>query len=158
MEGDTLQDLLEQYRGTRRHCRKMAEKTEGSDREHWGAMARDCEYIIRWLETAKDPDRYKGIENPNAYHREIPVDPQKFPFDHYWGEEDNETRPEDEETIDLFMDDLLSCLSEREREVYEMRHGAMMEYHEIAAVVGMSEGGVYNLLKRAGKKLKDSWG
>jgi positive control factor len=154
-----MKDLIEQYKETRRQCRKLWEKAETeNDRALLSSMIQDCDFVIQWMKTGRNPDQYRGIEHPHAYHKEIPVDPQQFPFDQYanydpfWWEE-KETEPEDEETIDLFIEEMLSCLSEREREVFEMRQVALMEFEDIGQTLGITKQAAYVYYKRALEKI-----
>ncbi|WP_188433538.1 sigma-70 family RNA polymerase sigma factor [Kroppenstedtia guangzhouensis] len=181
MEGDTLQDLLEQYKETRRYCRKMAEKTEtGEDRTQWNGMRNHADFVIRWLETGREPGNMRGIERRAVYQREIPVDPHRFPLNPSDGNrrrchdgirrqvytgyeqaeweddrEDREMAEEDEETIRLFLEEVLGILSDREREVWEMYHVGMMEQDEIAEVLGITQQRVSALFNRAERKMED---
>lgn len=116
------------------------------------------------------PGSRRGAERRAAYEKEWPADPFRMdmPGKYYrsvgavyivepvsnYGIEEPEIDEDDRETIRLFIDDILSCLSEREREVFELRHVGGLEYHEIAEELGTTVGSVYNLLQRADEKLK----
>jgi RNA polymerase sigma-70 factor (ECF subfamily) len=113
-------------------------------------MIRDIDYAIEWMIHAKQPGRKRGIENLAAYQREISVDPVKLEYVH----KPTETRYERISDYYVFMiQDILSQLSMRERECYELAHGQLFTHSEIAVTLNMDRRNVANLLKRAEQKL-----
>src|SRR5690606_5909976 len=122
------------------------------------------------METGRMPGSRRGAERRAAYERELPADPHRMemtgkyfrpagatyiiePVSNY-GIEEPEIEEDDRETILLFIDDILSCLSEREREVFELRHAGGLEYHEIAEELGISVGRVQKSLWLAKEKIE----
>lgn len=157
-----MRDLIEEYKETRWECRKMAGRAEGKeDKAQWNAMGNHADFVVRWLETGRQPGNVRGVERRAAYEREVLVDPTTFNFDYYLDpEEADEVIDEaDEETLDLFFDEIfdeiLDQLTEREREVWEMRKVGMMSQDEIAQIVGISRQRVSTLIKSAGRKIED---
>lgn len=165
-----MKDLIQQYRESLRKVRKAKETANEVDRSILSGMERDLEFAIKWMETGRMPGSRRGAERRAAYERELPADPHRMemtgkyfrpagaayiiePISNY-GIDEPEIDEDDRETILLFIDDILSCLSEREREVFELRHVGGLEYHEIAEELGTTVGSVYNLLQRADEKLK----
>jgi len=171
-----MQDLIQQYRESLRKVRKAKETANEVDRSILSGMEDSLQFCIKWMETGRMPGSRRGVERRAAYQREFPADPQRFPFDRFTAYDpfadgdyqivyggstminvkaEKEIDEEDLETIRLFIDDILSCLSERESEVFEMRYADGMEYHEIAEELGINVGTVYNLLDRANRKLEE---
>lgn len=158
-----MRDLLEQYKETRRHCRKMAEKAEtAEDKTHWNAMGSHADFVIRWLETGRQPGNMRGIERRSVYDRTILVDPTDDtnlllsynPFDDMPGEKTAETR----EAEAAMVGEILSCLTDREWEIYEMRHARRMKRREIAEELGVTLGTVSRHLTRAEEKINQVTG
>lgn len=160
-----MQDLLEEYKETRRMCRRMqAEEKEWTDSEEWGVaasaefrakgwgeMASHADYVVRWLETGREPGTTRGIERRAAYQREIPVDPQMFPFDKYmdyWVDGDG-VAEKDFSMIAAARE----LLTEKQWEAFEMYHAGMYTYEEIAEVLGISKPAAFYRVKSAKEKL-----
>src|SRR5690606_30679015 len=141
------------------------------DRSILSGMESDLEFAIKWMETGRMPGGRRGAERRAAYEKEWPADPFRMdmPGKYYrsvgavyvadfvsnYGIDEPEMDEDDVETIRFFIDDILSCLSEREREVFELRHVSGLEYHEIAEELGISEGNVFKTLDRAKRKIED---
>lgn len=165
-----MQDLIQQYREALRKVRKAKETANEVDRLILSGMERDLEFAIKWMKTGRMPGNRRGAERRAAYERELPADPHRMemtekyfrpagavyivePVSNY-GIEEPEIDEDDRETIRLFIDDILSCLSEREREVFELRHVGGLEYHEIAEELGISVGRVQKSLWLAKEKIE----
>ena len=154
------------------------------ERRILSGMEDSLQFCIKWMETGRMPGSRRGAERRAAYQREFPVDPQRFPFDRFTAHDpfadddyqivygvstminvkaEKEIDPIDDETIGLFIDDILSCLSEREREVFEMKHVGGLTQDEIADALGVSQPRVVALLESANRKLErwrncERWG
>ena len=174
-----MQDLIQQYRESLRKVRKAKETANEADRSILSGMESDLEFAIKWMETGRMPGSRRGAERRAAYERELPADPHRMemtgkyfrpagaayiiePVSNY-GIEEPEIEEDDRETILLFIDDILSCLSEREREVFEMRHVGGLTQDEIADALGVSQPRVVALLESANRKLErwrncERWG
>jgi len=165
-----MQDLIQQYRESLRKVRKAKETANEVDRSILSGMESDLEFAIKWMKTGRMPGSRRGAERRAAYERELPADPHRMemtgkyfrpagaayiiePVSNY-GIEESEIDEDDRETIRLFIDDILSCLSEREREVFELRHVGGLEYHEIAEELGISVGRVQKSLWLAKEKIE----
>lgn len=148
-----MRDILEQYKETRRHCRKMAGKVAGAeDRTQWNAMGNHAEYVIRWLEKGREPGAMRGVERRAAYQREIPVDPHLFPFDKYmdcWV--DGGGVVEKDFSMIIAARDLLT---EKQWEAFEMYYAGMYSYGEIGDALGISKESAYYRVKGAKAKLE----
>ncbi|MDR6555453.1 sigma factor-like helix-turn-helix DNA-binding protein [Paenibacillus qinlingensis] len=121
---------------------------EENHKAHVRAMVRDCEYIIEWLETGRRPGNKRGVERLAAYQREIPSElmeryanpPKPVEF-----HDDNKY---------YHLEYVLTLLTERERECYEMRIGGMWNEHDIARNLGITRGAVQTFIRRAEAKVK----
>ena len=166
-----MRDLINEYKESLRKVRKAKETANEVDRSILSGMESDLEFAIKWMETGRMPGSRRGAERRAAYEKEWPADPFRMdmPGKYYrsvgavyvadfvsnYGIDEPEMDEDDAETIRLFIDDILSCLSEREREVFEMRHVAGLEYHEIAEELGISEVNVGVVLNNAKRKIED---
>jgi len=165
-----MRDLIQQYKESLRKVRKAKETANEADRSILSGMESDLEFAIKWMKTGRMPGSRRGAERRAAYERELPADPHRMemtgkyfrpagaayiiePVSNY-GIEEPEIEEDDRETILLFIDDILSCLSEREREVFELRHVGGLEYHEIAEELGISEKNVSVVLTNAKRKIE----
>lgn len=155
----TLRDIKEQYKKTRRLCRKMAKGSDAEDRKQWNAMGSHADFIVKWLETGRQPGSMRGIEQRSVYEKTDLVDPTDDkdprlsynPFEDPPGEKSEEERTIEREMVDA----ILSPLSSREREIYEMRHDRLMKRWEIAEELEVSLGTVSRHLTRAENKIQD---
>lgn len=167
-----MRDLINEYKESLRKVRKVKETANGVDRSILSGMESDLEFAIKWMETGRMPGSRRGAERRAAYEKEWPADPFRMdmPGKYYqsvgavyvadfvsnYGIDEPEMDEDDAETIRLFIDDILSCLSDREREVFEMRHAGGLEYHEIAEELGISVGRVQKSLWLAKEKI-EAW-
>ena len=166
-----MRDLINEYKESLRKVRKVKETANEVDRSILSGMESDLEFAIKWMKTGRMPGSRRGAERRAAYEKEWPADPFRMdmPGKYYrsvgavyvadfvsnYGIDEPEIDEDDRETIRLFIDGILSCLSEREREVFELRHVGGLEYHEIAEELGISEGNVFKTLDRAKRKIED---
>ena len=166
-----MRDLIQQYKESLRKVRKAKETANEVDRSILSGMESDLEFAIKWMETGRMPGSRRGAERRAAYEKEWPADPFRMdmPGKYYrsvgavyvadfvsnYGIDEPEIDADDLETTRLFLEDILSCLSEREREVFEMRHVGGLEYHEIAEELGISEVNVGVVLNNAKRKIED---
>jgi positive control factor len=152
-----MRELIKEYKKTLRLVRKIHKRaTRKSDREYLSSMINDLRFVIEWLETGRMPGNYRGIERRAAYEREIPVDPTKYNFDLYgplWPNDGHEMAEEDAETFDIYANEVLARLSEREREAWEMRYIGLLECREIAEIMGIHPEAVRSYIQRANRKL-----
>ncbi|REK59131.1 MAG: Fis family transcriptional regulator [Geobacillus sp.] len=154
-----MQQLIEEYKQSLKEARKMYIKASEEDKKIIAGMISDLEYAIEWMKTSKMPGNRRGIERRAAYQREKPFDPllmQKFfrsnepvyEWDNH--EKENVITSWDRERIE----DALSVLTDREREVYLMSRGYCLTYSEIANYLCISSSSVQTMIERAEKKIK----
>ncbi|PGT89297.1 Fis family transcriptional regulator [Bacillus sp. AFS040349] len=130
-----------------------------SDKEIIKDMITDIEYAIEWMETGRRPGNKRGIERRAAYQRERAFDPlvmQKYfrsadDLDYEWDKSDKE------QLISVWeqerIEDALSVLTKKEREIYLMSRGYCIRYKDIANYLGVSVSTVKTNIKRSEKKI-----
>lgn len=173
-----MNDLLKEYKETRKKLRiyydqlrdeltpvgyrvpskngKIKTIYEGLDaeRQGLGSMISDVEYVIEWLETGRRPGNRRGIERRAAYQREKLMDPvrmQAFASNSTAGSPCNLT-----EWQKFRLEEVLSNLSPRERECYELHYGMCFSFGKIAEMLNIKKGTVQSYIECAEKKIKDA--
>jgi positive control factor len=154
-----MEELLKQYRESLRLAKKLLEKASDEDKKIIRGMISDLEFAIEWMTTGRRPGNRRGIERRAAYQREKPFDPllmQKFfrssEPTYEWDDHQEESliTEWDRQRIE----DALSVLADREREVYLMSRGYCLTYSEIANYLCISSSSVQTMIERAEKKIK----
>ena len=154
-----MEELLKQYRESLRLAKKLLEKASDEDKKIIRGMIADLEFVIEWLTTGRRPGHKRGIERRAVYQREKLFDPllmQKYfrsnkPVYEWDGHErESVITSWDRERIE----DALSVLTEREREVYLMSRGYCLTYGEIANYLCISSSSVQTMIERAERKIK----
>lgn len=116
------------------------------------ALIANCDYAIAWLETGRRPGNKRGVERLAAYQREIPIELM-----------DKYAAPAEPCRIQthilryqelLHMEYILSMLTDRERECYEMHVGGQRSTREIGELLGINHKTVHENIKRAENKIK----
>jgi len=154
-----MHDLAQEYKQSLKTARKMYHNASEEDKKTIAGMISDLEFSIEWLTTGRRPGQKRGIERRAAYQRERLFDPllmQKYfrssePV-YEWDDHERESviTSWDRERIE----DALSVLTEREREVYLMSRGYCLTYSEIANYLCISSSSVQTMIERAEKKIK----
>ncbi|WP_312029527.1 sigma factor-like helix-turn-helix DNA-binding protein [Paenibacillus sedimenti] len=152
-----IRDLKKSYRGTYWMLRK-ALKACGEDETHpdyktLKEMISDVNFAIMWMHTGKRPGNKRGIERRAAYQRDKLMDPlkmQAYVQQHHAGSPANIS---DDERFRL--GEAMRCLSERERECYELAHGHGFPFQYIADMLQISKGSVEQYVRRAQEKISD---
>ncbi|MED4172356.1 sigma-70 family RNA polymerase sigma factor [Halalkalibacterium halodurans] len=153
-------DLIQEYDEALRCVEKMRERAEEEDKPIWGSMASDLRYAIQWMMTGRQPGTRRGVERLAAYQKEKSFDPlimQKF-FrstcdSYYWTEDGNQENAITEWDKNR-IEDALSVLTEREKEVYLMSRGQMLSYEDIAKLLCVSKSTIQTTIERAENKIR----
>ncbi|MGC4378273.1 sigma-70 family RNA polymerase sigma factor [Fictibacillus sp. Mic-4] len=155
-----MQDLINEYKETLHMVRKAQETTNKEDKAILRSMASDLEYALQWMRSGRCPGNKRGIERRAAYQREKSINPlvmQKFfrsTEDVYeWDDHLKEDKISDWDRERI--EDALSVLTDREREIYLMKRGHCFSYEEIAAYLCISKGTVQKNIERAEKKISE---
>ncbi|NNU89779.1 sigma-70 family RNA polymerase sigma factor [Anoxybacillus sp. CHMUD] len=154
-----MDELLREYKQTLKQTKKLLEHAPEQDKKIIRGIISNLEFTIEWLTTGRRPGHKRGIERRAAYQREKLFDPllmQKFfrssePV-YEWDDHERESviTSWDQERIE----DALSVLTEREREVYLMSRGYCLTYSEIANYLCISSSSVQTMIERAERKIK----
>ncbi len=127
------------------------------DKKVIAGMIFDLEFAIEWMETERGPGNRRGIERRAAYQCEkifVPLLTQKYFRSSEPTYEWNDHEKEDVITSWDWerIEDALSVLTDREREVYLMSRGYCLTYSEIASYLCISSSSVQTMIERAEKK------
>ncbi|MED5052687.1 sigma-70 family RNA polymerase sigma factor [Anoxybacillus rupiensis] len=154
-----MNNLIQQYKESLKVAKKMYRSATVEDKKVIAGMISDLEFAIEWMETSRMPGNRRGIERRAAYQREKPFDPllmQKYfrssEPTYEWDDHNKESviTEWDKQRIE----DALSVLTDREREVYLMSRGYCLTYSEIANYLCISSSSVQTMIERAEKKIK----
>jgi len=151
--------LIDEYREALKETRDLYNKAIVEDKKTISGMISDLEYAIEWMKTGRRPGNKRGIERRAAYQRERPFDPilmQRY----FRSMDDNEyewDKHQQEHAITSWdrerIDDALSVLTEREKEIYLMSRGYCLSLGQIARFLDIKKTTVQNYIIRAEKKI-----
>jgi positive control factor len=153
-----MRRLLLGYKKSLRATKAMLENASDRDKSLLNGMIRDLQYAIEWMETGRQPGNKRGVERLAAYQRERPFDPllmQRFfrsqDETYAWDESENESVISSAEQE--MIEDALSVLTAKEKEVYMMSRGHCLSYSHIANYLCISSSSVQTMIERAEKKI-----
>lgn len=154
-----MKDLMKQYTETRKQLEASKMGATEKDISIINGMISDINYALEWMRTAKQPGKKRGIERRAAYQRERPCDPllmqrytrsTEMPL-YEWDTEAKESVISEWDRIQL--EDALSTLTEREKEIYVMSRGYGFTQDKISNYLNVKRTTVQEYLKRADKKI-----
>lgn len=147
-----MDEIIKKYKESLKIVRQLQlRKNNEVDIRLLGNMASDLQYTLDWLKTGRRPGNRRGIERRAAYQRERPIDPihiQKFVANPA-KDKPCTVSDWDRERIE----DALSILTEREKEIYLMSRGQCLSYEQIAAYLFICKSTVQTTVERAEKKV-----
>lgn len=153
-----MKRLLLSYKKSLAECKGMIPGASNQDKSLLNGMIRDLKYAIEWMETGRQPGNKRGVERLAAYQRERPFDPllmQRFfrsrDETYAWEEAVNESVISSAEQE--MIEDALSVLTAKEKEVYLMSRGHCLSYSQIATYLCISSSSVQTMIERAEKKI-----
>jgi RNA polymerase sigma-70 factor (ECF subfamily) len=138
-----LIEIIQEYKESLRSLRES--KTAPLYRS---SMISDTEWAIRYMETGQIPGTKWAVARWRREDREVLFDPQVLDKC-FRGPKAAQKVSED---VKNRLNELLSCLSEKEKEAFLLVHGEKMTHAQAAEYMGLSRGNIYNLLRRAEKK------
>ncbi|WP_027410354.1 sigma-70 family RNA polymerase sigma factor [Anoxybacteroides tepidamans] len=154
-----MNKLIQQYKESLKAARKMYRSATVEDKKVIAGMISDLEFTIEWMETGRQPGNRRGIERRAAYQRERSFDP--LLMQKYFRSSEPVYEWDDHEKEDVItswdrerIEDALSVLTDREREVYLMSRGHCLSYSQIANYLCVSSSSVQKMIERAEKKIK----
>lgn len=152
--------LIKSYLRSLETVRRLKEMADDEDKALLSSMESDLRYALEWMKTGRMPGNRRGIERLAAYQKEISTDPflmQQFYQSSNLSSYDMIEEPLKESIISdrnrKRIEDALSELTEREREVYLMSRGNGLSYSKIANMFCVSRSAVQDTIKRAEKKI-----
>lgn len=154
-----MQDLIKQYNTTLKQLREAQKDAKEEDVKILTDMISDITYSLEWMKNARRPGNRRGIERLAAYQRERTCDPllmQRYfrSMDDNLYEWDNRQQEHAIGEWDkIRLEDALSLLTEREKEVYLMSRGYCLTYREIARYLDITCSTVQSMIERAEKKI-----
>lgn len=134
-----MQKLINEYRQSLREFKKSKVDT------YKAGMIGDTQFAIEYMETGRMPGAKWTVARWPIAKREVPFDPSVV-NQIYEGNEP--VRQSTDREFEL-VEELLHCLSEREKEVYKMVYGEMFSLGQTANILGVSKARVQGCLKRA---------
>lgn len=154
-----MEELIKEYNMSVDKVKIAKESAGMEEQKVLSGMVSDLEFALTWMQTGRITNSQRGIERRAAYQRERVVDPllmQRFfrSMDNDVYEWDNHVQEHvlgEWEKIQL--EDALSVLTEREKEVYLMSRGYCLTYSEIACYLVVSRSTVQTLVERAERKI-----
>ncbi|MGE7650498.1 sigma factor-like helix-turn-helix DNA-binding protein [Peribacillus frigoritolerans] len=154
-----MQDLIKEYNAALRSLRPLMENASEEDLKHLSSMASDLRYALEWMRTGKRPGNRRGIERRAAYQREKPVDP--LLMQRFFRNTDSDVYSWDdhlqEDVIGYWdkirIEDALSTLTEKEKEIYLMAKGHGLSRSQIAKYLVVSKSTIQDAIERAEKKI-----
>lgn len=154
-----MQDLIEEYKQALKSIRLLQQSASVEDNKLLGGMASDISYALEWMQTGRRPGNKRGIERRAAYERERPFDPllmQRYfrSMDDNLYSWDTHIQEDAVTAVDRErIEDALSVLTEREREIYLMSRGNCLSYSQIARYLGIQKTSVQNRIESAERKI-----
>ncbi|MCU5514409.1 RNA polymerase subunit sigma-24 [Bacillus wiedmannii] len=154
-----MKKLMQQYIETRKELEKSKVSATEKDISIINGMISDINYALEWMRTAKQPGKTRGIERRAAYEREKPCDPllmQRYVRStvmpvYEWDTEVKESVISEWDRIQL--EDALSTLTEREKEIYVMAKGYGFTHEKISNYLKIQRTSIPKFLERADKKI-----
>lgn len=154
-----MEELIKEYKQSLKTIKQAKETAEEEEHKIYSEMISDLEFALEWMQTARRPGNRRGIERRAAYQREKVYDPllmQRYfrNMDDNIYEWDNQVQ---EHTIGEWarvqLEDALSTLTEREKELYLMSRGYCLSYSEIASYLVISRSTVQTVVERGERKI-----
>lgn len=150
-----MEDLIRSYRETYYTIISAKKRAEETEREYLAGMASDVKYVIEWLETGRQPGNRRGVERRAVYQRTVPIDPIHFQRYLNLNQPLYRRRGYPLTNQDMWqVENVLSVLTPREREVYVLSRGQGLTFQQIASLLGVSRSTVGKLIERAEGKIR----
>ncbi|PFH81655.1 RNA polymerase subunit sigma-24 [Bacillus cereus] len=154
-----MMDLIKEYEETLKQLIEEKETAREEDVIIISGMISDIQYALEWMRTAKQPGIKRGIERRAAYQRIKSVNPllmQRYLRStetlYEWDDKPKESVISEWERIKL--EDALSVLTEKEKEIYMMYKGNCLSMDKISNILKITKSTVQTVLKRSDEKIK----
>ncbi|MCM2991008.1 sigma-70 family RNA polymerase sigma factor [Bacillus safensis] len=159
-----MQDLLIEYKRALKNARKQyepfKEKEEHQlsvqdkhDKKMIASMVSDLEYVVEWLQIGREPGARRGLDRRSVYQRTLLAKPEVLEaLSHEYTiiqEKGTEISERDKKRID----EALSVLTDREKDVFFMHTTQGLSFCEIAVMLDVKKGTVQKHMERARTKM-----
>lgn len=142
-----------------KNIKKFKETAGKEEHKIYFEMISDLEFALEWMQTARRPGNRRGIERRAAYQREKVCNPllmQRY----FRGKDDNIYEWDNYKKENVIgeweriqVEDALSVLTEREKEIYLMAKGYSLSYSKIANYLLIGRSSVQKMVERAEMKI-----
>ncbi|MCK0471409.1 sigma factor-like helix-turn-helix DNA-binding protein [Halalkalibacter sp. APA_J-10(15)] len=146
-----MDKLREEYRKSLKMVEDAKRKANDNDRDLLNHMASDLRFTIEWMRVGHHPGHRRGIERRAAYQTEQPMDP--LVMQSFVANQTSSNTGISEHQKEM-IEEALSKLTNREKEVYLLVRGEAYSRSEAAKVLGVCKGTVNNIMKRCDQKIK----
>lgn len=127
---------------------------EYTDKKIISSMISELQWIIDWLDHGRQPGIRRAIDRRDAYKKMLIKDPrliEALPNENsIMQEPEGEISDWDKQRIE----DALSVLTKREKEIYILHYVQLYSLQEIANIIEVKKGTVQSYIKRAERKMK----
>ncbi|WP_241657167.1 sigma factor-like helix-turn-helix DNA-binding protein [Halobacillus salinus] len=154
-------ELLYEYKRTLRETKKLRDKLKANantpedeeDLKLYSLMISDLQYIIEWIGRGRQPYAKRGIDRREAYRRLIFTDEETMsaigrPLKSEAVE--NSVSELDRERIE----DVLSVLTNKEKDIFFMNKVEQLSYERIAELIGVKKTTVQSHINRCEVKMR----
>ncbi|RDY70309.1 hypothetical protein DXT76_13640 [Halobacillus trueperi] len=160
--------LIYEYRKSLKELKTMKQELEKVHEENRSpqddydigminSMISELTFALRWMETGRHPGAKRGYDKKSVYRDMVYFDP-KVLESHIELAQDFTNSSNPESTVNQIdrekIEDALSVLSKREKDIYCMYHVENFSMAEIAKVLDVEKSTIQNHLKRANNKIK----
>lgn len=149
-----MNELILEYKRALKDTKRRYEQLKETDpnRKIFSAMISDLEYVVKWLSTGRQPEAKRAIDRRSVYQRTVFASPEVLEALANQYQLKRETRTVNDEDKRL-IEDVLSALTEKEREIYITVVGHNLSFSKCAALHGIAKGSVQKHIERARKKI-----
>ncbi|CDQ17958.1 sigma-70 family RNA polymerase sigma factor [Halobacillus karajensis] len=156
-----LIELLYEYKLTRRYTKQLRDQLiqqaktvkDHEDIEQYNLIISSLNYAIEWLEYGRQPYAKRGLDRRDAYRRLVFMDEEAMSV---LGEEINSEESTELSTFDKErIEDALSVLTKKEKDIYLMHKVELLSYERIAELLGVKKGTVQSYVNRAENKMRE---
>lgn len=155
-------DLIYEYRRSLRELNKMkkelSETSSVRDKEDISLinnMITDVSYVIEWLENGRQPDAKRGYDRREVYKRMVYYDPCILEMIGPSTADEVETHNDVSDVDRERIEDALSVLTKREKDIFLMHHAQNHSLSHIADLLGIKKTTVQTHLERSERKINE---
>ena len=150
-----MNELILEYKRALKDTKSRYEQLEEADpnRKIFSAMINDLEYVVKWLSTGRQPEAKRAIDRRSVYQRTVFASPEVLEAlanDYKIVKESPRIVSDEDKRL---IEDVLSALTEKEREIYITVVGHNLSFSKCAALHGIAKGSVQKHIERARKKI-----